>query len=82
MKLSKQKASLLTAVLLLLSLSITTITVDAARVRTYPNVSHANTHYKNTVSSKLLPFTANYQLQLGELDNLNRANLFTYPTAR
>ncbi len=73
MKLSKQKASLLTAVLLLLSLSITTITVDAAKVRTYPNVSHANTHYKNTVSSKLLPFTANYQLQLGELDNLNRA---------
>ncbi|HEQ0914955.1 TPA: DNAse, partial [Streptococcus pyogenes] len=38
MKLSKQKASLLTAVLLLLSLSITTITVDAAKVRTYPNV--------------------------------------------
>ncbi|MEN4314831.1 DNA/RNA non-specific endonuclease [Streptococcus pyogenes] len=73
MRLSKQNRNLLTIVLLLLSVSITTSTVDAARIRTYPNVSHVNTHSQNTVSDKVLPFTGDYQLQLGNLDILNRA---------
>ncbi|HEL0613981.1 TPA: DNA/RNA non-specific endonuclease [Streptococcus equi subsp. zooepidemicus] len=73
MKLSKHKTSLFTVVLLLLSFSITATKVDAARTRTYSNVSHVSTHSKNTISSKVLPFTGDYQLQLGDLDNLNRA---------
>ncbi len=69
---SKQKTSLLAVIVLLLSFSLTT-TVDAARIRTYPNVTHEETNFPIASSPKILAFTGDYQLQLGNLDHLNRA---------